>query len=142
MPEDTGSTRVISDDELTGLTELLCQFEGASDPRSIKSREAEVQFNSLLDELVSGQGRCSFSIDHLSTIPQLRQKPVPRPCVEDHSALSLRVTQDGIWITNRPWTPPSRMSFSASLSPSIGNRPAIGGRIIPSSISPIASVAS
>ncbi len=51
MPEDSGSEWTVSDDELTRLAELFCQFEGASDPRALKCREAEAEFNSLLDSL-------------------------------------------------------------------------------------------
>jgi len=40
MPEDADSEWTVSDDELTRLTELFCQFEGASDPRTVKCREA------------------------------------------------------------------------------------------------------
>ena len=51
MPEDAGSEGTVSDEDLTQLTDLFCQFEGASDPRAIKCREAEAEFNSRLEEL-------------------------------------------------------------------------------------------
>jgi len=51
MPDDAGSEWTVSDEDLTRLTELFCQFEGASDPRAVKCREAEAQFNFLLTEL-------------------------------------------------------------------------------------------
>lgn len=39
----------VFEDELTHLTRLFIQFEGASDPRSLKCREADVEFNAWID---------------------------------------------------------------------------------------------
>ena len=60
MPEDASSEWTISDDELKRLTEVFCQFEGASDPRAVKCREAEAEFNSLLDGLYQTKVRPRF----------------------------------------------------------------------------------
>lgn len=39
----------VSEEELAHLTRLFIQFEGASDPRSVACREAEVEFNGWID---------------------------------------------------------------------------------------------
>jgi hypothetical protein len=49
MPDHTSG--VISKDEINQLVDLFRQFEGASDPLSVACREAEVQFNSLIEKL-------------------------------------------------------------------------------------------
>ena len=51
MPEEPASEWTISEDELKHLTELFIQFDGAPDPMSVKCREVEIQFNSLIDKL-------------------------------------------------------------------------------------------
>ena len=51
MSQDAATAWVVSEDELNHLTDLFREFEGATDPRSIKCREAEVEFNSFIDRL-------------------------------------------------------------------------------------------
>lgn len=48
MREADPSEWTVPEDELTHLTRLLIQFEGASDPRSVRCREAEVEFNTWI----------------------------------------------------------------------------------------------
>jgi hypothetical protein len=42
---------IVSETELTILTDLFREFEGASDPRALRCREAEIQFNSILSQI-------------------------------------------------------------------------------------------
>lgn len=66
MPEQPDSGGAISEDELKRLTDLFIQFEGASDPRSIECREAEAEFDSLLDLLYREKVEPKFkSLDRL-----------------------------------------------------------------------------
>jgi hypothetical protein len=53
MCQDSSSGPIVSEDELVRLTELFMQFEGAGDPLSIQCREAESDFNSLLQLIYS-----------------------------------------------------------------------------------------
>ena len=49
MPNDSGG--IISSDELNQLVDLFPQFEGASNPFAAPCREAEYQFNVLIERL-------------------------------------------------------------------------------------------
>lgn len=49
MSDDSGG--LIRGSELNRLVDLFRQFEGASDPLSIPCREAEQQFNLLIDNI-------------------------------------------------------------------------------------------
>jgi hypothetical protein len=51
MCSDPTPEGVISAEELNRLVELFQQFEGAANPLSEKCREAEAQFNSLIERL-------------------------------------------------------------------------------------------
>src|SRR5262245_4599723 len=51
MREDTSSGGIVSEDELVRLTELFLKFEGATDPLSNRCREAESEFNSLVEDI-------------------------------------------------------------------------------------------
>ena len=62
MPEDPSADGLISEDELKRLTELFIQFEGATDPRSRKCREAEVDFDELIDRLFTEKVEQAFKL--------------------------------------------------------------------------------
>ncbi|MDB6041021.1 MAG: hypothetical protein JWM99_4862 [Verrucomicrobiales bacterium] len=51
MPDSDNSAELVSEAELVKLSELLRDFEGASDPRSQKCREANAQFNTLVSNI-------------------------------------------------------------------------------------------
>lgn len=51
MCQEPSPDWIVSDDELTRLTDLFIRFEGASDPRSINCREAESEFNASIERL-------------------------------------------------------------------------------------------
>ena len=51
MRDDAPAEWAVSPAELTRLTGLFIQFEGAADPTSRECREAESEFNSLLEQL-------------------------------------------------------------------------------------------
>src|SRR5438132_10528027 len=51
MGENSPSDWAVSEEELATLTELFVRFEGASDPRCLPAREAEAQFNALLEQI-------------------------------------------------------------------------------------------
>jgi hypothetical protein len=51
MRDDAPADGTVSADELTRLTALFIQFEGAADPTSRECREAESDFNSLIEQL-------------------------------------------------------------------------------------------
>ena len=47
--QNDSSGWAVSDEEIARLTELFCEFEGSADPRSVRCKEAEVEFNSTLE---------------------------------------------------------------------------------------------
>ena len=51
MHDDAPAEWTVSPDELSRLTGLFIQFEGAADPTSRECREAESEFNSLVERL-------------------------------------------------------------------------------------------
>ena len=60
MCQDANPGGIVSEDELVRLTDLFRQFEGASDPMSIRCREAESDFNSLLQKIYSEKVESAF----------------------------------------------------------------------------------
>ena len=51
MCPDPTTEGTLSPDELNRLVELFRQFEGAGDPLSVPCREAESDFNSLVEQI-------------------------------------------------------------------------------------------
>jgi len=51
MSEDNPAIGLVSEDDLNRLTELFRQIEGAFDPLSDACREAEWEFNSLIEKI-------------------------------------------------------------------------------------------
>ncbi len=51
MCQDRNPQGTVSDAELSRLCDLYAQFEGATDPLSLKCKEAESAFNSLIEEI-------------------------------------------------------------------------------------------
>jgi hypothetical protein len=51
MCSDPSPEGTVSADELNRLAELFRQFEGAADPLSVPCREAESEFNSLVEKI-------------------------------------------------------------------------------------------
>jgi hypothetical protein len=51
MPESENSGWIVSDEELTALTDLFAQFEGAADPLSQSCKEAKNAFHDQISAL-------------------------------------------------------------------------------------------
>jgi hypothetical protein len=58
MPDD--SAGIICGDDISRLTDLFLQFEGASDPLSVVSKEAEQQFDALIERLYNDKVSVRF----------------------------------------------------------------------------------
>ncbi len=66
MCQDANPEWVISEAELSRLVDLFRQFEGATDPLSIRAREIEWEFNSLIEKLFFEKVRPQFESIPLS----------------------------------------------------------------------------
>ena len=67
MPDD--SPGIICGDDVNRLADLFLQFEGASDPLSTACKEAEQQFDSLIEKLYAEQVASRYQS---ITLPQFR----------------------------------------------------------------------
>ena len=63
--DESSSAGVVSEDELSRLTNLFVLFEGAPDPLSRECREAQSEFDSLVNKLYEEKVKPNFkSIQH------------------------------------------------------------------------------
>jgi hypothetical protein len=69
MCEDADSTSIVSEQDLIALGVLFRRFEGAVDPFSASCREAEADFNSLVERIYSEKVKPTFDT---ITLPQFR----------------------------------------------------------------------
>ena len=66
MCQERNPEGTVSDAELSRLCDLFSQFEGATDPLSLKCKEAESAFNSLVEEIYLMKVKEKFSSLSLS----------------------------------------------------------------------------
>ena len=75
MCPDAAPEWTVSADELNRLAELFRQFEGAADPLSVPCREAESEFNSLVERIYHEKVEPAFTSITLSIYASRRTGP-------------------------------------------------------------------
>jgi hypothetical protein len=90
MCSDAAPEGIVSADELNRLPELFRQFEGAADPLSVPCREAESEFNSLVERIYRDKVEPAFTSITLSKFRsytrnycrlRISREGPPFPCV-------------------------------------------------------------
>ena len=90
MCPDPAPEWTVSADELKRLAELFRQFEGAADPLSVSCREAESEFNSLVEKIYRDKVAPAFASVTLSKFRsftrnqcrlRISREGPPFPCV-------------------------------------------------------------
>lgn len=90
MCPDPAPEWTVSADELKRLAELFRQFEGAADPISVACREAESEFNSLVEKIYHERVAPAFTSITLSKFRsftriqcrwRISREGPPFPCV-------------------------------------------------------------
>jgi len=61
MFQHTSAGGIVSEDELTQLTDLFRQFEGAANPLSNHCQECESRFNALVEKIYEEKVKPAFS---------------------------------------------------------------------------------